>query len=83
MDKIPRVDRVSEYPAGSRQWWRDWSAFWMREAQECARASRLARDNGFADSCETWRRMAVDALRRSLKDYSRSLRALEASEWRP
>lgn len=81
MDKIPCVDRVSEYPPGSRQWWRDWSGFWMREAQEAARAVTATRACGWYEVAETFRRISIGALRRSLQDYKRSFDAPDASEW--
>lgn len=81
MDKIPCVDRVSEYPPGSRQWWRDWSAFWMRDAQGAARLSKALVAEGLHEAGESWRKLAIEDLRRSLQDYRRSLDAPDASEW--
>lgn len=81
MDKIPCVDRVSEYPAGSREWWRDWSAYWMQEAQGAAKLSRELAAAGLRESSESWRQLAISRLRNSLQDYRRSFDALDASAW--
>lgn len=81
MDSIPCVDRVSEYPAGSREWFRDWSAFWMREAQGAARVAKVLVSLGCMEPAESWRRMAISRLRDSLRDYKRSFDAPDASEW--
>ena len=81
MDKISCVDRVSEYPGGSREWWRDWSAYWMREAQGAARLSNELRTVvGWQDLAEQWRRISIGHLRHSLQDYKRSLDAPDESK---
>ena len=81
MDKIPENDTVSRHPAGSREWFRDWSAYWMREAQGAAKLSKEMRGIGWDALAEQWRRIAISRLRQSLQDYKRSFDALDASAW--
>jgi hypothetical protein len=77
------MNRVSEHPESSREWWRDWSAYWMRDAQSAAKLSKEMRSAGWLDLADQWRRIAIASLRTSLQDYKRSLTAHDASEWRP
>jgi hypothetical protein len=66
--------RVSEHEAGSRQWLRDWSTYWMQDAQELASAYRKLRRIGLPeDACAPFRRMSIESLRRSLRDLKASL----------
>lgn len=77
------MNRVSEHPAGSRQWHRDWSDYWMNDAQQSARLARMFSEDGRDEVVfvQPFRRMAVESLRRALRDYKRSFDAPDASEW--
>lgn len=75
------MDTVSEYPAGSREWFRDWSAYWMREAQGAAKLSKEMVSLECMVAAESFRRLAISRLRDSLRDYKRSFDAPDASEW--
>jgi hypothetical protein len=76
------MSRVSEHPAGSREWWRDWSEFWMEEARAASAMQKQMLALGWMDLSEIWRRIAIDHLRNAFEGHKRSWSAHDASEWR-